>query len=135
MVIHGSIQYAALPGNRYYDRQLLKLKWIEFGCVPYFELTYNNTYLLKRTEYNELFSSQYSELADFIDEYCNEFRNINEKVYDASMTSHEYLDEDVVKVRYSNGYTIYINYSDESADVEGNMVGNMDYLIIQGVDD
>ncbi|NMA94993.1 MAG: hypothetical protein GX974_03045, partial [Clostridiales bacterium] len=38
MVVHGRIPYSSEPGNLFYDDIKQKLKWIEYGCMPYFEL-------------------------------------------------------------------------------------------------
>ena len=75
MVVHGSIPYSSDPGNLSYDLRYHVLKWVEYGCMPYFELTFQKSINLKNTEYSRLFTSYYSQWNDVIADVYNELNS------------------------------------------------------------
>jgi hypothetical protein len=132
MVVHGMVPYSSEPGNLAYDLTKQKLQWIEYGCVPFFELTYESTDKLKYTEYNRLFNSQYESWINAATDIYNEFNLQLKDTWDAKMTGHEKINRDLVKVSYSNGVIVYINYSNNAADYDGYHIKAKDYLVIAG---
>ena len=134
MVVYGSIPYSGEPGNLTYDLTLTKLRWIEYGCLPHFELTQESPTLLRDTGYNDLFTCENQEWEDRVLDMYTELKT---EVWpytggDARMVGHEEEDE-LVRVTYSNGTVIYINYGDTGRSVDGPEVQAMDYLVM-GVD-
>ena len=130
MVVHGMIPYTTEPGNLAYDLSIRKLQWIEYGCMPLFELTYEDTISLKYTEYNKLFNSQYEHWIGTAVDIYKEFNDRLQEVWDAEMIKHEKLSSDLVKVSYSNGVVIYINYSDKETVCNGYKIKAQDYIVI-----
>ena len=130
MVVHGSISYSSNAGNLFYDRQLQKLQWIEFGCMPYFELAYKSADQLKYTTYNRLYTSYYKDWIDDAVSIYKEFNTTLASIWDCAMTEHTRLSEDLVKITYENGTVIYINYGDAPASADGNKIPAKDYIVI-----
>lgn len=130
MVVHGSAAYTTETGNSSYDLNLQKLKWIEYGALPYFEITRENPSELRDTRYTQLFSSENSEWKEKICDIYKEF----EKMLDATagfITKHEYLAEDVVLVKYSGGAEIVLNYTGSNYTHKGSTVAAGDYAVIK----
>jgi hypothetical protein len=131
MAVHGLIDYSGGPGNLTYDYTYTKLKWIETGCIPYFELTYKNTQEISETSYNELYSSSFNLWSDTVKSTYDEFRVILGQIQKAFIIDHEKLSADVVKVTYNNGIVIYINYSDVEWNSNGIIVPALNYIVVQ----
>ncbi|HHY83483.1 MAG TPA: hypothetical protein GX505_12535 [Clostridiales bacterium] len=131
MVVHGMIPYSSEPGNLFYDMEIQKLSWVEYGCMPYFELTYENSNLLKYTEYNALFSSQYTDWLETAVSLYKEFNERLGKVWPQNMISHERLSDGVYRVGYENGIKVYINYNDRYSKADGYEIPPRDYLVVE----
>ena len=129
LVLHGQIPYSANSGNAFYDQHQQMLRWIEYGCLPYFELTAEESNLLKFTAYNELFSSQYSQWKEYILQVYQQFDRLT-GVYLTPLYSHEKLAEDVYKLTYENGAQVIINYRDMPYDDHGLHVAPKDFAVL-----
>ncbi|NLY96606.1 MAG: hypothetical protein GX082_04130 [Clostridiaceae bacterium] len=137
MVVHGSVPYTTFPGNLSYDYEWMKLKWLEFGCYPYFELSYQPTDLLMNIEDNEIFSSYYlAWIEDIVGTY-KEFQQMKD-IYNSYILEHEVVEKDIlnyelVRVEYSNGSTILINYNPETDKTyNGITVPAKSYVVVKG---
>lgn len=134
MVVYGSIPYSGEPGNLAYDLNLTKLQWIEYGCLPHFELTQESPTLLQDTGYNTLFTCENEEWIGRVLELYTELKT-QVWPYTAggvAMTSHEEVENELVRVTYSNGTVIYLNYGETDQTVDGAVVNAMDYLVMGG---
>lgn len=130
MVLHGYLPYsAAQPGNLSNDLTKTKLEWIEYGYMPTFMLTYQNSDQLKNTEFNLLFSSEYALWKEEITAIGAEFSEKLAGVYDRAMVSHQKQDG-VATVKYADGTTVLINYNDTDVTVNGTVVKAWDYAVI-----
>ncbi|HBN83715.1 MAG TPA: hypothetical protein DDZ89_07700 [Clostridiales bacterium] len=137
MVVHGSVPYTTYPGNLSYDYNWMRLKWIEYGCYPYFELSYQPTDLLMNIEDNEIFSSYYLAWIEDIELTNKDFQE-KKHIYNSYMVYHEVVEIDIqnyelVRVDYSDGSTIYINYNPEvDKTYDGINIPAMSYVIKGG---
>ena len=131
MVVHGMIPYTAGPANLFYDYGKQKLNWVEYGYMPYFMLTYEKPQLLKYTKYNRLFNSDYREWAAQCAELYKEFNSRLGGIWDKVMLKHQKLGEDLFKVTYEGGTSVYVNYGGSPAEIEGHTVKGMDYLVVE----
>lgn len=132
MVVHGSIPYSGEPVNLFYDPKVQKLKMIEYGYIPFYELTYETPEALKYTDYNELFTSYYE---DWIDDAVEFYKELNEKLGDTwnqHIIKHEKVIDDVYKVSYQNGVTVYVNYRKEAIKIDGYQIDGVDYIVVDG---
>lgn len=133
MVVSGCIPYSTQgAGNLSYDLQTQKLKWAEYGAIPYFYLTYESALNLRDTDYSTLFSSTYADWEDAVVETYLEFRENLSCIYGEQMVSHEYLTDDLVRVEYGNGVAVYVNYGGEEASVGGVKVPAKSYMAVEG---
>lgn len=132
MVMHGIVDYTATPGNLSSDLERETLRWIEMGYVPYFELTYSGTEELMYTDHQQLFSAQYTEWLDRLEQVWDIFSSEGIwSVRDRLMTGHEEVQEDVYRVTYEGGVTIYVNYTDEDVKVDGVKVNAAGYAVVE----
>jgi len=131
MVLSGRVSYSSeSSGNLAYDLQTQKLKWIEFGSAPCFSLTYESALKLRNTGNDGLFSSTFSDWEPVVAEVYSEYKQNFSSVFGVRMTGHEVLGLDHRKVTYENGTTVYINYSDKEAVLEGVNVPGKNYVIV-----
>lgn len=118
IALHGLVEFTGDPGNLSSDLTKEKLKWAEYGYMPYFELTYDSSDKLMYTDYNELFSSQFK---TWKEEVVSVYKTFNDKlgdIWDAYIIGHEEVAADVYKVTYDNGKAVYVNYTDKEYKAE-----------------
>lgn len=133
LVMHGLRAYAATPGNLSPDPELEMLRWVELGCAPYFELTWEDTEDLMYTEYQSLFSAEFSAWKDTVQKAHETFcAGALAKLSDRQMLSHETLPSGVARVTYEGGYTVYVNKTQTDAAADGVTVPARDYVVIGG---
>lgn len=90
-----------------------------------------DTTILQDTTVDDIFMSEYSLWESKIGAYYEEYNEFYQTVKDATIVSHEILDRNDkhVKVVYSNGVTIYLNYDEEDAVLDGVSVGAQSYVV------
>ena len=132
MVLFGSVAISSDAGNLSSDLQHTKLKWIEFGSLPTFELTEQSPTLLRDTDYNHLFTSENNKWSQTATEIYAEFAERLSSVSGAYMTDHETTDTGLVVLTYSNGTVVVLNYSDSDLTYETLTVNSKDYTVIEG---
>lgn len=132
IAVHGLVEYTGKAGNLSSDIDKEKLEWIECGYTPYFEWTYEGSEDLMYTDYSTLFSSTYT---DWMDNAVDIYEDFNADLKDLQtvfIDEHEQVEEDVYKVTYENGTTVYVNYSDEAVTVDGVKIDALDYAVKKG---
>lgn len=131
MAVHGLVDFTGKAGNLSSDLQKDKLKWVEYGYLPYFELTYSGSEDLMYTDYNTLYSSTYSA---WLEEAASIYKEFNEnltEVRNAYMVSHDEVADNVYKVTYSNGYSVYVNYNKENVTADGETIEAEAYIVVK----
>ncbi len=131
MVLHGWVRYTTTAGNRYYDFDKQVLRWVETGAMPYFELTWESSESLRETNYNQLFSSEYSHWSDNVVQTYQKLNADFAELQDQTIDSHEYLQDQVVRVVYSNGTKVYVNYTDQIVTVDGVSINAEEYSVVK----
>ena len=132
LVMHSFVDYSSLAVNLSYDFTYQKLRFVETGSIPHFIITENSPNLLQGTDYDGIFTSEYSSLKDTV---LSVYKEMNERlggVWGLTMDRHEYLSKTLVRVSYSNGSAVYINYGSEPVQANGVNVPAMDYCLVKG---
>ncbi|MEF3309180.1 DUF5696 domain-containing protein [Paenibacillus sp. GYB004] len=132
IALHGLIPYSSEAGNLREDPKKSFLRMVEYGAVPKYQLTHENSSKLKRTPMDGLFSS---EADTWLEPAAEEYRKAAEalnKVVDATITGHERVMQDVYRTTYSNGVTIVVNYGQLSRTVNGVTVSPGGFSVVQG---
>lgn len=129
VAVHGLAEYTGKAANICSDLTKEKLKWIEFGYIPYFELTYSGSEDLMYTDYSLLFSSEYQ---NWIGDAESIYKEMNENlidVWNSFIVSHEEVKTDVFKVTYDNGKVVYVNYTNKDVVVDRTTIEALNYVV------
>lgn len=132
MVVHGMADYTMKAGNLSGDLETAKLKWIEYGCVPYFELTYEGSEDLMHTSYNQLFTSRYDSWKEDVIGLYAEMKEAVGGLRSLTMTEHAALSAGLYRVTYSDGTRVYVNYADNDQEADGITVSARGYQVVKG---
>ena len=116
LVLHGNIGYASTPGNLFNNRETEFLKWVEYGCLPYYRLTYASAVDMRYTTSNMLYSSKFEQWEDDVAAVYSRLEAELGEYYKAQMLSHTKLADGVYRTVYDNGLTVYVNYTQEAYD-------------------
>lgn len=87
------------------------LQAAELGSMPKFILTYKNVDVLKDTDYNYLFSAQFSLQEEKIKSIYEECSSIRDQIGTGEITGHEVLQDGVYRTTYGNGVQVMVNYN------------------------
>lgn len=133
IAVHGIVPYHGWPGNLRSEPRREFLKNVEYGSLPVFELTYEDSSKLKDAErYNVLFSSQYAVWEDTV---LEEYRIQGEQMgylQDVAIVDHNELDNLVYETVYEDGSRVVVNYR-RTEWTDGNVVvGPLDFVHIGG---
>lgn len=130
LVMHGVRAYTATPGNLSSDLDREMLRWVEMGYMPYFELTWSSTEELMYTDYQSLFTAQYSAWLDKVSAIAADFADGDlHNLRTALMMEHMKISNDLIRVRYDNGMQVYVNYADHDQQADGLTIPAMGYLV------
>ena len=132
LVLDGCKSYSttALNNDTQKSNQEMLLKCIETRMNPKFMLMQAEmTDLTYTEEYFDLLSVNFDDWKDRIVEIYNEYNAFYQMVKGAEIENHETLYKNVVKVTYTNGVTVYVNYAKRPYMVDGNIIAASSYLI------
>lgn len=129
MVLKGVIPMYSDYVNFEANKQEFFLQMVESGVYPSFYVTYENSADLIYTNSANLYSTEYSTYRDTIIEYDEKLREVAAAVDGAVIINHERMDNGITAVSYDNGVTIYVNYTDKAATVDGYEVEAMSYKV------
>lgn len=132
MVVHGCVAYTGQPMNLYYDETLQRLKDIEYGNTPCFELTKASVTALKDTDYSLLFSARWDSWHEKLIGIAGEQDGSLAQLRHAHILRHDVLSDTLRRVTYDNGAAVYVNYGSEAAQADGLTVAGQSYLVVEG---
>ena len=131
MIIHGCIDYCggiynlADVGN---DREQI-LTMLEYGASPHFMFTWQETTEMKYSGMNMYYATTFDSWAQTAAEVYGEVNAVLGQVSGERMVSHEIMENGVRKVVYSNGISIYINYSGQDLEANGVLIPALGYAV------
>lgn len=132
IALHGLVEYAGKPGNLSSDLEREVLRWVEMGYTPFFELTYDNTEELMYTEYQSLFSAEYTAWQDRVAWAAKQFtEGPLAELHDQLIVEHRRLTDSLVKVTYENGAAVYVNYGFQPAEADGVTIDAMSWTAVR----
>lgn len=132
IVVHGLVPLYSYPSNLRNDPRKEFLRMIEYGMLPVFELTWQNSSLLRETEYAMLFSSQYTTWEDSVKKEYQEVNKQMGPLQRLSITNHRMISENLFETDYSDGTRVVVNYSDADVMVDNIKVPALDYRMVKG---
>jgi len=128
MVLRGIIPLYSEHVNFEANRREFFLQMVEQGVRPSFYITMQSPELLKHTNSSHVFTSEFSRFEERIVEYYHELREIYELTFGATIESHT-RDGDLVRVEYSNGVVIYINFGSDAVFISGSYLAPSSYKV------
>ena len=120
IVLHGSVYYAGEPLNYAEDINLALLKCAEYGSVPGALLTYGQLEDGERTYY-----------VDKSPALAEQYTRINTRLadlYSQRITAHGKISEGVYFTEYANTSLVYVNYTEQSVEINGITLNAGDFL-------
>lgn len=129
MVLHGSVSYGCRPINSDGDSLRAYLLCIAYGAAPHYELTAKNSGLLKKTNVESYYGSDYSYWKDTIIEQYKEYSGLWNKIGKAVIVDYQIISEELLRTVYSNGCETLVNLSDSDATVDGIAVPANNFIL------
>ncbi|MBP3965152.1 hypothetical protein I8J30_20715 [Paenibacillus sp. DLE-14] len=121
MVIHGYKNYAGSAVNLDDNQDLAyqMLRSLEYGAAPHFFWSYESSSKLKLTAYESFFSTHYT---DWLQAASSLYGKVNKALaglQNRTIAEHIQHQPGVAQVRYDNGTSVYVNYTDKPVTVNG----------------
>ena len=129
IALSGDMPFYAEYINFQANTRRFKLQLIEQGALPSFVLTEEDTVHLVNTNMNNLYSAQFALYEDMVVEWYEELETVYASFLGASIIEHENVGE-MTRVRWSNGTTVYLNWSDVESTLDGITVGELSYAVV-----
>lgn len=131
MIVHGSIDYCGEVYNLSSSEndRVRVLNMIEYGAAPHFVFTWKETSDMKYSSLNSKYSTTFSLWADTAIEIYDEVNGVLRQVDGETITAHEILQSGIRKIQYSNGVTIYVNYTETDATADGITIPALGYAV------
>ena len=102
---------------------------VEYGAYPAYILTGRQNFDISDTASNQLFSTYIDEWEGNIVDTYGKLDDALQKVAGSTIEDREVLKEGVVRVTYSNGVDIYVNYLGTDYVTDGLTISAQDYLV------
>lgn len=132
MVLHGYINYAGDCMNMSDDYNTSLLKSVESGAGLYFKWIYEDNSVVKETDYDDLYSVNYSAWMEKAKEDYQKLNEVLGVLQGETIVKHEIISKGLVRVTYEKGTQILVNYSDQDSVVDGCSVKAGSYAVVNG---
>ncbi|MBQ7848690.1 MAG: hypothetical protein IJ343_03070 [Clostridia bacterium] len=132
MVISGRIPYYSTWLNFESNTQKALLKLVEYGAYPSWLLTGEDVQPLIHTNSSDVFTAQWNVLLPAMVQTHTVLQALHEAIGGSAMVRHECPAQDVARVTYGNGTTIYVNYRKTDYTVDGLTIPALGYLVEGG---
>lgn len=129
MVLHGLVDFSGQPYNNEGITREKVLKTLETGEIPYFRWSYNDSSVVKGSEFAYLLSTGYTDTVDAAMELVAEVKPILEAVRGQAIVEHVKILDGVYRTTYENGIEVLVNYSDIGVFVNGVYVEGHGYSV------
>jgi hypothetical protein len=130
MVLHGYVDYAGPPINAVDDPASMLLHLLATGAYPYYHVIGEDTAKIPGSDADHLFSAGWRyHLGSMVDTW----RTVQEAlgpVHGRRIVHHSYVAEGVSATRYEGGTAVLVNFSTETADVNGTAVPARGYRVV-----
>ncbi len=131
MVIHGSIPYTYKPVLDAADVKKHMLDSVATGAKLQFNVSGKNSFELKNTDYSAFFNTAWEDNSKDIEEYCKFVEDAVKATSGKKFISYERINENVTKSVFSDGVTVYVNYSDKDYSVGEIMIKAQNYTLVK----
>lgn len=130
IALHGLVTYSSTGGNERPQPVEGFLRDIEYGALPNYTLTHEDPRILRNTQANTLFSSQFEiNRGQILDEYAG-YAEAGRNVQGMFIDNHRKLAEGVFETVYEGGKTIWVNYNSTPYSADGFTVDPLSFRIV-----
>ena len=129
LVVDGSMQCCSQPVNLADDLREQLLLCLQSGTAPTFQLSYDNTEVLKLTDHTNYYAVDFQILRDTIVESYAYLEPAIAAVQGSRLSGHRILADGVVEASFESGAEIVVNLSDAAYTGEGLTVASMSYAV------
>ena len=119
MVLHGSMKLYCDPINLASNPEEAALRAIEYGMLPNFQVTYQPSSVLKKSEYTDNYASGYESWREDILKAYAMAKGCLDGLLDQAMVSHVQVADGVYATTYENGDVVYVNYTQSNVTIDG----------------
>lgn len=117
IALHGFVPYTFGEGNLRDDEDMEFLKAVEYGALPSFFVTHDDSRKLKNTPVGGLYSSRFDKWESRIMEEYKSFDSLSE-LYSLRIVDHERLSDQRYMTTYEDGTRVMVDYAAGSFKVE-----------------
>lgn len=122
IALRGLVPYYGEAGNLGVNPQNEMLRMLEYGALPYYQLTYKNSSNLQRTPLEGLLSSDVHDWLEPAAELYNQAEVVLNQVAGKAIINHEQLEKGLYRTTFENGVSIFVNYGTEAKTVESTRI-------------
>ncbi|MBI9009541.1 MAG: hypothetical protein JEZ05_05865 [Tenericutes bacterium] len=130
LVLSGSVNQYSSYVNYISDYNIFELRLIEYGITPSFLITKESTHLLRYTNSEYIYTSEFDLWKSTIVDVSEDILSALQRVEGAQMLNHRYVREGVAEVVYDNGIKLYVNYTNIDQFVSGGVIKANSYGVI-----
>lgn len=127
MVIRGKIPYVGSPVNCSSDRQSEFLRSVEIGAGLQFSWIAANAENIVNSE-ERYYDRLYTDTADIAADCEKRYTELYDILRDAEILSHLKAENNVSITEYSNGVKVYVNFSENAAEIDGKNIPAKDFI-------
>ena len=131
ITVSGKIPYYTEYVNFQANTRKFFLHLVEQGTRPTFLLTAEDPIRLQNTNSNDIYSARWELYQEMIPDWTRELEALHEVLGKAQITGHTF-EGDLVRVKWSNGVQVYVNFGSRAASMDGVTVDPLSYQIVQG---
>ena len=114
--------------NSQKDIDYYLLQAVELGTEPKFTISYENTKILKETEYNFYTSTEFDEWVDDIKYAYNKYETTIDDI-NGNITNHTVVGENLYYVSYDTGIDVIYNYNIYQVEYENTTIDGLSFWI------
>lgn len=131
IAMHGLVSYSSAPLNLSGTKRQDLLRMIEYGAVPLFELTAEDSVLLQYTTYSGLFASRFEHWVDAVLEAHRIFVREMGHLHGVEIVDHERAGPGLARTVYGDGTEVLVNYTELPWQAGGREVPPEGYLVVK----
>lgn len=110
------------------------LKMVDYGVYPSYIITNQSAFLFQETELKQIYSSSFSTWKDKMAADVLFVSSALNAVVNQTVVSRERLETGVYLVTYSQGVSIYLNYTNNNVSVDGHEMDPLSYKVVNSND-
>ena len=132
MVLHGYVHCAGEPLNHAQDRLHARLRTIESGAIPCYQLIYEDPSEVKQTSIDHLFSMGFEGWIDEASQFYMDANRILADLQEQRIVDHRELAAGLFQTVYEDGRSVLVNYNAEDVRFGDIVVPGLDYMLVRG---